>query len=231
MDYGGGMEPGQQESCESSSCSAPPEELSRHEQLGIGREGRGEAAYEGEWEWETHFASIVPSRSSAVWVIWENFPAVSLSEMRWSQDGDCQRTHELLRDDELQARIVLSAGEKHRNVLPAHSGSPSGFLNFFPLINVSHPSMPGAYLVTTWDVQVRLLMEELRPLMGQVRRMSVQARQIKTKRKKLRRKRTRAPKTVQVRQDEVQVRLKPKFGQPSDPSKGHSILYILKCVT
>ncbi|KAJ7906685.1 hypothetical protein B0H13DRAFT_1880372 [Mycena leptocephala] len=52
-------------------------------------------------------------------------------------------------------------------------------------------------------------MEELRPLMRQVCRMSVQARQIKTKRKKPRRKRTRVPKTVQVRQGEVQVRCKP----------------------
>ncbi|KAJ7936342.1 hypothetical protein B0H13DRAFT_1853409 [Mycena leptocephala] len=185
------------------------------------------------------------------------------NQMRWSQDGDCRRTHELLRDDELQARIVLSAGEKHRNVLPAsipghvslgvrmvekwckkYDGGAiaSGCLNFFPLINVSHPSMPGAVKARKWPnsvcrildhssfantlhqenlkllhrpretktdaidtiSKVRLLMEELRPLMGQVRRMSVQARQIKPKRKKPRRKRTRVPKTVQVRQDEVQ---------------------------
>jgi hypothetical protein len=60
-------------------------------------------------------------------------------------------------------------------------------------------------------------MEDLRHLMGQVRRMSVQlqVRQIKTKRRKPRQKRSRVPKTVQVRQDEVQVRGKPKFDQPS----------------
>ncbi|KAJ6536505.1 hypothetical protein B0H10DRAFT_2246340 [Mycena sp. CBHHK59/15] len=46
--------------------------------------------------------------------------------------------------------------------------------------------------------------------------MSVQVREIKTKRGKVRRKRSRAPETVQVREDNVQVRRKPKFGQPSD---------------
>jgi hypothetical protein len=51
--------------------------------------------------------------------------------------------------------------------------------------------------------------------MGQVRPMSVQVRQIKTKRRKPRQKRLQVPKTVQVRQDEVQVRGKPKFGKPS----------------
>jgi hypothetical protein len=52
--------------------------------------------------------------------------------------------------------------------------------------------------------------------MGQVRRMSVQVREIKTKRTKPRQKPWRAPETVHVRQDDVQVRRKPKFGQPSD---------------
>jgi hypothetical protein len=64
-------------------------------------------------------------------------------------------------------------------------------------------------------VQVRLVMEDLRCLMGQIRPMSVQVRQIKTKRRKPRQKRLQVPKTVQVRQDEVQVRGKPKFGKPS----------------
>jgi hypothetical protein len=64
-------------------------------------------------------------------------------------------------------------------------------------------------------VQVHLVMEDLRCLMGQVRPMSVQVRQIKTKRRKPRQKGLHLPKTVQARQDEVQVRGKPKFGKPS----------------
>jgi hypothetical protein len=58
-------------------------------------------------------------------------------------------------------------------------------------------------------------MEDLRCLMGQVRPMSVQVRQIKTKHRKPRQKQLHLPKTVQVRQDEVQVRDKPKFSKPS----------------
>ncbi|KAJ7899013.1 isoprenoid synthase domain-containing protein [Mycena leptocephala] len=46
--------------------------------------------------------------------------------------------------------------------------------------------------------------------------MSVQAREIRNKRRDPRRKRLHAPKTVQVRQDKVQVRRKPKSGEPSD---------------
>ncbi|KAJ7883097.1 hypothetical protein B0H13DRAFT_1890537 [Mycena leptocephala] len=46
--------------------------------------------------------------------------------------------------------------------------------------------------------------------------MSVQAREIRNKRRDPRRKQLRAPKTVQVRQDKVQVRRKPKSGEPSD---------------
>ena len=48
--------------------------------------------------------------------------------------------------------------------------------------------------------------------MGKVRRMSEQVREIKNKRSKVRRKRWRAPKTVEVHEDNVQVRRKPKFG-------------------
>jgi hypothetical protein len=53
--------------------------------------------------------------------------------------------------------------------------------------------------------------------MGKVRQMSEQVREIKNKRRKVRRKCWHAPKTVEVREDNVQVRRKPKFGQPSDP--------------
>ncbi|KAJ7844689.1 hypothetical protein B0H13DRAFT_1908755 [Mycena leptocephala] len=59
------------------------------------------------------------------------------------------------------------------------------------------------------DAEVRLVMEDLRHLMGQLRQMSVQAREIRAKRRDPRRKRLRAPKTVQVRPDEVQVRRRP----------------------
>ncbi|KAJ7874866.1 hypothetical protein B0H13DRAFT_1894427 [Mycena leptocephala] len=61
-------------------------------------------------------------------------------------------------------------------------------------------------------------MEDLRHLMGQVRQISVQVREIKTKRREPRLNRLRAPKTVQVRQDEVQVRHKPKSSESSDLS-------------
>jgi hypothetical protein len=59
-------------------------------------------------------------------------------------------------------------------------------------------------------------MEDLRHLMAQLHQMSVQAREIRNKRRDPRRKRLHAPKTVQVRQDKVQVRRKPKSGEPSD---------------
>ena len=59
-------------------------------------------------------------------------------------------------------------------------------------------------------------MEDLRHLMGQLRQMSVQAREIRNKRRDPHRKRLHAPKTVQVRQDKVQVHRKPKSGEPSD---------------
>jgi hypothetical protein len=46
--------------------------------------------------------------------------------------------------------------------------------------------------------------------------MSVQVRKIKTERTKPRKKPWRVPETAYVGQDDVQVRRKPKFGQPSD---------------
>ncbi|KAJ7932986.1 hypothetical protein B0H13DRAFT_1856596 [Mycena leptocephala] len=81
----------------------------------------------------------------------------------------------------------------------------------FPASITAMPYIDSELLDFEWDLMTELLLQ-----VGQVRRMSVQAREIKIKRGNPRRIRSRAPETVQVRRHEVQVRCKPKYGQPSD---------------
>jgi hypothetical protein len=80
-------------------------------------------------------------------------------------------------------------------------------------VNPTASEALAVYLVSSSDVQIRQLMEDLHQLMKDRRSSMAQVHQIRTKRKKSRQKYSRAPKSVKVRQICVQLRQKSSIGQ------------------